>query len=150
MIPDHCKLHIVNNLHASNDLDASSNANEALVVTLAPWKFDSNGALSYGSEITRTLAADVAGGASSVVGAEIDNGTNKYLGYHGRITLDSDDTTHDGAIDLYVEFSTDGGTSYPSDESEWDVTQDGIHLASLQFTHGGAGVDTKSVSFDWE
>lgn len=148
MLSSHHKFHVVNNLHASNDLDASSNANESFEINIKPWKLDSNGALSYGAEITRTLAADVAGGASNVVGAEIDNTSNLYLGYHCTAEMTSDDTAHDGTLDIYMESSTDAGTTYPSDKANFDVTQDARWVGAIKFTHDATGTDAKAANFE--
>lgn len=145
MLPSHYKLWCYVDLGA-NDLDASSNANEDLTVTLKPWKLASDGSITYGTEITRVLAADVAQGGASVIGAAIDNSTDKNMGFHGTATVTSDDTTHDGVIELYMEWSTDGGTDYPSSAANFNVREDAVSIGAIEFNHDGTGVDVKSTN----
>lgn len=143
-LPQYLKFHCVNKLHASNDLDASSNANESFELNILFWKYDSNGAIEWSSEVTRTLTADVAGGASNVIGAEYNNSTNKYLGAQITAELRSDDTSHDGSIDVYVEGSTDAGTTYPSDKADFVCAEDADFVGSVLLTHSGSGTDEKA------
>lgn len=148
MLPQYFELHAVNNLGA--DIDASSNSgSEHLIVKIKGWKFDSNGALVFGSEITRSLAADVADGGTSIIGAVIDNSTDLHLGFVGRVELSSDDATHDGTAEVYLTGSTDN-TTFPSDHANWNPEEDAILVCSLTFDHDGTGTDVKGTDLEYD
>lgn len=138
MLGKNYKFHIVNNL--GSDMDLSSNSsNEIIQLNFTPWKFDSSGALVYGSEIAKTFSAsDVADGVSFEF-SETDNGTDLNLGLVGEFNYLTDDASADGTVDLYIEDSTDGGTTYPSDAADFDPEQDLQPVASLEMTGDGAG-----------
>ena len=152
MLPQFYEIWAVNNL--GFDIDASSNsASEHLKVYLQPWKFGTSGALEYlasGSEVSLSVASDVADGGAVIVGAAQDNSTNLYLGFNGRVEISSDDTGHVGTVDLYMVGSSDGGTTYPSDHANFNVEEDGIPIGSLTFDHDGTGTDVKGANISYE
>lgn len=149
MLAQYYELWAVNNL--GTDIDASSNSgSEHLHVRLEPYKFTS-GALAYISEVSRDLAVDLADGGASVLGLLVDNSGDLALGFNGRMEISSDDTAHDGTVDLYLIEATDGsGTVFPSDHANFNVEEDGIFIASLTFDHDGSGTDVKGVNFEYD
>ena len=149
MLTPYWKVHIVNNLGA--DIDASTNSgSEHFRVRLWPWKFDSNGAVEYGTEIVFNAASDIADGGTEA-GAEQDNtGTSaKYIGVEGRIELSSDDTTHDGTVEVYIELANTSG-ELPSAHANWNPEEDGILMGSLTFDHDATGTDVKGTNISYE
>lgn len=131
-LPEFFKLVIVNNTGAQIDF-STDGANNTFVVTGQGYKFDSNGALEYGSEVTifADPAADLADGAAAE-GAEFDNSSDKFIGMLLRASLETDNNSA-GRIDIFWEWSTDGsaGGSYPSDEDDFDPELDLDLIKSL-------------------
>lgn len=77
------------------------------------WKFDSSGALSFSTESTPISASGIttlAYGNSSGV----DNGTDKYLGAQITALFDVASSAT-GAVTVFLQQSTDDGTTWPSD-----------------------------------
>ena len=132
MLPNFYKFHIVNNTGATIQF-STDGANNTFTITAVPWKFDSNGALEYGSELTLFAdpTADLTDGSSLEAAAEIDNTTNKYLGLLCRASLLTDATTS-GVVDIFWEWSTDGSSgTYPSDEGDFNAEEDLEWLANI-------------------
>lgn len=143
MLPHYYKLHVLNN--SGQTLDFSTNsANEKAKATIRRWKFDSTGAITWeGSEGTLvTAATDLADGASEE-GSNIDNSSDKYLGGEGYFRVETDNASAAGDVSLMLEASTDGGTTFPSDEADYDPDVHLVHVATI--TLGGA--EAKGVSF---
>lgn len=112
MLPRNYRLTAYNNSGAAVDV----------TVTARRWKFDSNGAVSFeGSEATLLSATSVSDGTLATPGSGEDNTTDAYIGMDGVMSLANGTGT--GIVTLFLEPSTDGGTSWPS-------SQDGIPLAS--------------------
>lgn len=114
MLPDYFKFAIVNNLDEVLQGDD-------VTLTFRLWKLDSNGALSYSSEVSRAGdGIDIAAGTGyDDLGAAYDNTSNKYMGLHavvaGALTSGNGYTSPDGTVDVYLLISTDGGTDWGSD-----------------------------------
>ena len=89
-----------------------SGADVDLAVQITPWKFDSAGALEYGTPETVSIVT-VGTGTTGVTSA-FDNSTNKHLGAHLEITL-----TGAGSAGAVVYLRTDA------------VDQDTMALASV-------------------
>ncbi|MBN1609241.1 MAG: hypothetical protein JW940_21605 [Polyangiaceae bacterium] len=91
------------------------------------WKYDSSGALSYSSEVTRSnnasIADDADGNCNGATGYE-DNSSDKYLGLHGRATVTTGTGATDGLVELWLQFSPDGGT-------DWPISRQGVLLAVI-------------------
>ena len=137
MLGQHFKLHFVNNLGFDMDLSSNS-ANEKIEVNYKKWLITTSGALEYDSETALTYtAADVADGGSAELTAD-DNSTDLDWGAHGEINVLTDDASADGTVDLYVEWSTDGGTTYPSDAADFDPVADLLLVATLNIAGDGA------------
>ena len=148
MLPKFYRFYIVNN---SGDTLTYANAARLEIRTL-PWKFDSNGALSYGTvDVDTTALLDtgetIADGIASE-GTVIDNTSNKYLGLNGYLECKHDvDTGPDAIIDLYVEHSDDNA-SWPSDQDDFLAEEDGIWVAGLAIVT--TAVDrTRGTNFSW-
>ncbi len=124
-LPEFFKLIIVNNTGAQIDF-STDGGNNTFVITGQGYKFDSNGALEYGAEVTifADPGADLPNG-SSAEGAEFDNSSDKFIGMLLRASLQTDNNS-EGRIDIFWEWSTDGsaGGSYPSDEDDFDPEED--------------------------
>lgn len=144
MLAREFKFHFVNNLGVDMDLSSNS-ANEKIEVNFKKWKFTS-GALVYNTEDALTFSAsDVADGVSAEFTAD-DNSSDLHLGLHGEMNVLTDDASASGTVDLYVEFSTDGGTTYPSDAADFVPEEDLIPVVSLNIVGDGAGYK-RSINF---
>jgi len=145
MLPEYYKFHVINN--SGQQLDFSGNsANEKASATLRPWKFASDGSISYGgSEVTvLTAASDLADGGNEE-GSEQDNTSNKYIGVHGYFRVETDNASADGDVTLAIEWSTDGtGGTFPSDETDFDPD---VHLIPVAVVNLG-GAEAKAVNFE--
>lgn len=76
------------------------------------WKFASDGSRTDASESTPISAVSVGAGAYSSSSA-IDNSTAKQLGAHITATL-APGSSATGTVAVYLQHSTDGGTTWPS------------------------------------
>ena len=116
-------------LTAYNDSGAAVD----VTVTARRWKFDSNGAVVFeGAEATLLSATGVADGTLATPGAGEDNSTDAYIGMDGVMSLANGTGTD--IVTLFLEPSTDDGTSWPS-------VQNGIPLAA------GVPDDNDEVAF---
>lgn len=77
------------------------------------WKFDSSGALSWSSEQTPINASAIST-ASYGNSSTIDNSSDKYLGSELTVLHDVSSSLT-GAVTVFLQHSTDGGTTWPSD-----------------------------------
>ena len=149
MGPQYFKLHVVNKMGATIDFNADS-ANNVLLIELLPWKITTGGALSFGTKLDRDLGSsnDLADGASLPISTAIDNSSNLDFGFDCWVSLESDCASA-GQIEIYMEKSVDGGTTYPSDSADWDAEEDGILVAVLLHAGGSAGSpDFRSTNFE--
>lgn len=80
-------------------------------VTSDQWKFDSNGAMTFAAETTPISSASVSAGAYSN-SSTIDNSSNLYLGANFTVNF-APSASATGTVALYVQESTDGGTTWP-------------------------------------
>lgn len=146
-LPQFFKLHFENNLGLDMDLSSNS-ANEIFQVNYKKHKFAATGALVYDGETVLTFtASDVADGVSAELTAD-DNSADLHLGLHGEMNFETDDAAAAGTVDLYIEWSTDGGTTYPSDAADFIVSEDALHLAALTIVGDGAGYK-RSINFEF-
>lgn len=77
------------------------------------WKFDSNGALSLSSEST-PISASAVSAAAYGNSSGVDNSSDKYLGAQITALFDVSSSAT-GPVSVYLQQSTDGGTTWPSD-----------------------------------
>jgi len=147
MLPKFYRFRIENQMGAQIDF-SSDGANNSFIINAEGWKFDSNGALVYSSELNVFLdpTADLAD-AAAVEGTSQDNGTNLFLGLNC-YAIFTTDCASAGRIDIYYEYSTDGGTTYPSDAADLVESEDLKFIRSIVHPGGGAGApDVKAVNF---
>ena len=131
-LPNFYKFHIVNNTGVTIEF-STDGANNTFVITAVPWKFNSSGALEYGSELTLFAdpTADLTDGSSLEAAAELDNTSNLFLGLYCRASLLTDAVTV-GVLDIFWEWSTDGSAgTYPSDEADFLAEEDLEWLANI-------------------
>lgn len=82
------------------------------------WKFGTDGSITDAAEDTAINAASVATGSYSN-SATINNSANKYLGASILATF-APGASATGTVALFIQRSTDGGTTWPSDGlGEW-------------------------------
>ena len=125
---------------------ATDSVNNTFTIRAQGWKYGSTGAIEYSSsdaewfpDPTADLAADAAVASANV----IDNGTDLFQGAHCVATLVTDAITS-GSLNIYVEHSTDGGTTWPSDAANFVVSAD----AKLVTVLGSEGASTRSKPFE--
>jgi len=100
-------------------LRASNTQNQAITVTVTArlFKFDSSGALVWSSEQTLISAVSVSATTGTTASSNIDNSTDKYLGMEITASFTAGTATNGtGAVALTLERSTDGGTTWPTQD----------------------------------
>ena len=77
------------------------------------YKGDGSGGVDYAAEVADTNAADIADGAEEDITGTVDNTTDGNVGLVGNIGVDlSGGTAPNGDVLVWLEGSTDGGTSF--------------------------------------
>lgn len=120
-------------------------ANSTFTINARGGKYDSDGALEYSASelnIMTDFGSNISDGAS-FSGGEIDNTTDLFSSLLCTAKLETTDST-DGVIDIYYEFSTDGGTTYPSDANDFDPEVDLIKVASMVL---GTTTEDRTINF---
>lgn len=102
------------------------------------WKWASDGSRTDAAESTRINAASVGAGAYSS-SSSVDNSSVKNLGADLLLTM-APGASATGTVALYLQLSTDGGTTWPSDGQ-------GLLLSAHTFNASSASV-TKNLSVD--
>lgn len=100
-------------------LRASNTQNQAITVTVKArlFKFASDGSLSWTTEQTLISAVSVAATTGTTAGATVDNSTDKYLGAELTAEMTAAAATNGtGAVSLTLERSTDGGTTWATQD----------------------------------
>lgn len=146
MLAKHFKFHIVNNTGVTIEF-STDGANNTFTITAEGWNFDSSGGLVFhGSEDTwfADPTSDLTDGSSLEAAAAVDNSTDLFLGAHCTAALITDAAT-DGTLEIYYEFSTDGGTTYPSDATDFIAAEDLIFLTQIS---GGTTTEDRTVNFE--
>lgn len=100
-----------------------------VAVTGRRFKFDSDGAITFDTESTEFASAAVSNGSASS-GVTRDNSSDKFVGGEFTITATIGSGSPSGNVEIYVQRSTDGGTTWPSDRS-------GRLVASIPFSATG-------------
>ncbi len=112
-------------------LNESGAAFTNLSCKIEPWKLASDGAITYGTEITvaglSTTLADDAADASDT----IDNSGNKHMGFNGTWTL-TVGSAQTGTASIYLQMSNDGGTDWPSVANLTVDEVEGLHLCTIK------------------
>lgn len=109
-----------------------------VTVTERAWKFASDGSRTDAAESTRLNAVSVGAGAYSN-SSPVDNSTDKNLGADLLLIM-APGASATGTVALYLQKSTDGGTTWPSDGG-------GDLLASHTFNASSSSV-SKNASVD--
>ena len=105
-----------------------------LSVDYRPYKGDGSGGVSYAAEVANTNSEAIADGAEEDITGTVDNATIGNVGLVGNVGVDlSGGTAPNGDVLLWLEGSTDAGTSFERSPSP---------LAILNFTGSAA---TKST-----
>ena len=145
MLPKFYKFHAVNNAGATIEC-STDHPNNVIEVFVEEWKIDGDGAVEYAGETTALdCGTDLADG-SAFEGAAQDNSAELDVGLHGRLHVKTDATVADAKrVDLYVEWSTDGGTTYPSDSGDFVPEEDLVRVTGL--TVDGSSVFERSCNF---
>jgi hypothetical protein len=109
------------------DQTLTYNNGARIAVRLCPWKFTSEGALSYGTTIVLDDDNWATWGAGNTIatGGEVesdvtDNTSNLYLGVKGYFEMTADANSTDGTAYLYLEESDDN-TNWPSDQADFAI-----------------------------
>ena len=100
-------------------LRASNTQNQNITVTVKArcWKFDSSGALAWSTEQTLINAVSVSSSTGTTASSTIDNSTDKYLGAELTVSMTAASATNgSGAVTFTLERSTDGGTTWPTQD----------------------------------
>jgi len=131
MLPAYWRFRVVNNTDQTITYDNAGR----LSVIVTPWKIGSSG-MEQGSNITDDLDLDAGeniAAAAQNEGDVQDNTSNLYIGFTGIFKAIADQTSTDGTLDLYIEFSPDN-TNWPSDAADFDVTADCTLIAKLNMS----------------
>lgn len=92
----------------------SSAVTIAVTLKSRPFKFASDGSRTDAAEATHFTAQNVAAGAYGTMAAPVDNASVKNL--FDRLVLTGAPTAPaNGVLQLFLQHSTDGGTTWPSD-----------------------------------
>lgn len=108
-----------------------------VTVKTRAWKFGSDGSRTDASEATRISAVSVGAGAYSS-SSTVDNSTDKNLGADIQFTA-APGSSATGNVTLYLQTSTDGGTTWPSNGQ-------GLPLGTIGFNASGTSVTTSVES----
>ena len=129
MLPRDFRIIIINETGVTLEFTTDS-VNNTLLITGVPWKLDADGAISFRAEQNIfTDGADLTD-TSSQEGSAYDNATNLDMGMHCTAILTTDAVTA-GPVEVYIEYSTDDATTFPSDSPDFQADEDLIHVASL-------------------
>ena len=104
-------------------LRASNTQNQNITVTVKAryFKFASDGSLSWSAEQTLISAVSVSATTGTTASSTVDNSTDKYLGMEITAEFTAASATNgSGSVALTIERSTDGGTTWPTqDLGQW-------------------------------
>jgi hypothetical protein len=96
---------------------ASNTQNQAItvVVKARAWKFASDGSLTFASESTPISSTSLSASTGTTTSSTIDNSSDKYLGMNITASFTAASATNgSGTVALFLERSTDGGTTWPT------------------------------------
>ena len=115
MLADTFRFHVYN---ASGEALTSGDIN----IEIRFFKYGTDGSTTYSAEFTCDNNATINNAAyGTVIDAgsaetDYDNTSNKYVGFHGRVTVATATGTGAG-VDVYLQWSPDAGTDWPQDGS---------------------------------
>jgi len=100
-------------------LRASNTQNQNITVTVKAryFKFASDGSITWSAEQTLISAVSVSATTGTTASSTVDNSTDKYLGMVLTASFTAASATNGtGTVALTVERSTDGGTTWPTQD----------------------------------
>jgi hypothetical protein len=100
-------------------LRASNTQNQNITVTVKAryFKFGSTGAIEWSAEQTLINAVSVTNTSGTTASSMVDNSTDKWLGMTLTASFTAASATNGtGAVVLTLERSTDGGTTWPTQD----------------------------------
>jgi hypothetical protein len=100
-------------------LRASNTQNQNITVTVKARyiKFATDGSLTFSAEQTLINAASVSATTGTTASSSVDNSTDKYLGMEITASFTAASATNgSGSVALTLERSTDGGTTWPTQD----------------------------------
>jgi hypothetical protein len=100
-------------------LRASNTQNQAITVTVKAryFKLASDGTLSWSAEQTLINSTSVSATTGTTASSTVDNSSDKYLGMEITAEFTAASATNgSGAVVLTIERSTDGGTTWPTQD----------------------------------
>lgn len=104
-------------------LRASNTQNQSVTVTVTArrWKFASDGSITWSAEQTLISAASLSASTGTSASSTVDNSTDKYIGAELTVSMTAASATNgSGTVALTIERSTDGGTTWPTqDLGQW-------------------------------
>ena len=109
---------------------------DALAITYRGVKRD--GTFQASQQTVSHTAPDLTEGSAAEFSA-VDNSTDQFVGLHATVTVTATNASADGTIDIYIETSTDGGTTFPSDALDFVASEDLTWIGSLRINSDGAG-----------
>jgi len=85
-----------------------------ITVDIKPFSGDGSGGVSHGAEQTASNSSSISAGSSQVI-LTVNGST--AIGLNGNVNalLSTNGSTPSGDVDVFIERSTDGGTSYERD-----------------------------------
>jgi len=87
-----------------------------IIVDVKPFSGDGSGGVSHGTEQTGSNSSSISAGSSQVI---LTVSGSTAIGLNGNVNanLSTNGSTPSGDVDVFIERSTDGGTSYERDPS---------------------------------
>ena len=146
MLPEDFKFHIYNDTGVTIEF-STDGPNNTFTIKSRGWKYGTDGAVTYDTSENTWFAdptADLATATGLEAASAVDNGTDLWVGAHCIASLVTDAAT-DGNLEIYMEASTDGGTTYPSDAADFD-TQEDLQLVAVIAL--GTTTEDRSVNFE--
>lgn len=93
----------------------TQNQNITVILTARPFKYGTDGALSFAAESTPVASTSVSATTGTTTSSTIDNSTLLYQGVELTLSCTAAVTTNGtGTVAIYREHSTDGGTTWPT------------------------------------
>jgi len=117
--------------------------NVTVTIQCRKWKFDSSGALVYSSEVEEFNEAAIASSSSAWTeeATPVDNSTDLYIGADLEVAVTPASSVTNSAttnVQVQIQRSTDGGTTWPDDAR--GETVGGMNIPT------GTGVTTFQLS----
>jgi Ni/Fe-hydrogenase subunit HybB-like protein len=126
-------------LRASN----TQNQNITVTATARYWKFATDGSITWSAEQTLISAVSVAATTGTTASSAVDNSSDKWLGMTISAAFTAASATNGtNSVLLTLERSTDGGTTWPTQDrgifvgAEQLLAADSTNLRRRNYTFG--------------